>query len=129
MHNHLFNFETLPNIFPSFQGDINPWYLFYFYRYCSKQANEGTPSLICILNFHWGQTQQNLQQGNYFPYVHSKFSFGAKCAKIFFNISQLFSTNYSCFAFSNIALFYVTVNFFPIYCYFMSTTPPHKQVW
>ena len=27
------------------------------------------------------------KQGNSFPYVHSKFSFGAKCAKIFQNIT------------------------------------------
>ena len=89
--------------------------------------------------------QQTSKLGNSFPYVHSKFSIGAKHTKIynkgtpslvcilnfhlvpnapkFFNISCLFSTNYSYLAFSNVTLFYVTVNFFPIYCYFISTTP------
>ena len=46
------------------------------------------------------------------------------CQNIF-KISRLFSINYSYFVFSNVMLFYVTVpNFFPIYCYFMSTIPP-----
>ena len=56
---------------------------------------------MCILNFHLVPNTPNV-----------------------FNISHLLSANYSYFAFSNITLFYVTVNFFPIYCYFMSATPP-----
>ena len=85
--------------------ELLPLYAFFkilIWAKCTKIYNKGTPSLMCILNFHL------------VPNVPK-----------FFNISCLFSANYSYFIFfSNVMLFYVTVNFFPMYSYFMSTTPP-----
>ena len=100
LHNHLFNFETLPDPFPFFQPNIN--LLLLFFRF--MPSKQGTPSFMCILNFCLVPN-----------------------APKFFKISQLFSINYSYFVLSNVTLFYVTaLNFFPIYCYFMSTIPPQQ---
>ena len=46
-----------------FQPDINLLYLLLFFTDIGRKLRH--------------------KQGNSFPYVHSKFSFGAKCAKIF----------------------------------------------
>ena len=43
-------------------------------------------NLLYLLSFLQTYTESQDIQGNSFPYVHSKFSFGAKRAKIFQNI-------------------------------------------
>ena len=108
MHNRLFNFKTLPNIFCHFSQILIHGTCFILQ--ILQQTRELLP--LCAFKFSLGPNAPNLQQGNSFPYVHSKFSLVPNTPK-FFNISHLFSTNYSYFAFSNITLFYVTVNFSP----------------
>ena len=88
--------------------ELLPLYAFFLvpiWAKCTKIYNKGTPSLMCILNFHL------------VPNVPK-----------FFNISRLFSANYSYFIFfSNVMLFYVTVNFSPCTVILCQLPPPPPQ--
>ena len=120
MHNHLFKFK----IFCRFSQilicgtcfifiankqtrELLPLYAFLISSGAkhAKIYNKGTPSLMCILNFHLVPN-----------------------APKFFNISRLFSANYPYFTFSNVTLLYVTVNFFPhLLLFYVSYPPPTNQ--
>ena len=95
----------------------------FFNRYCSKQTNEGTPSLICIFfNSHLGHHTKIYNKGTPSLMCILNFHLVPNVPKCF-NISRLFSANHSYFFFffkHNVVL----CKLFPMYCYFICQLPP-----